>query len=47
MGDRLDEPLVIAGGVACAPPPGDEVVDSSAWNYANIWLPGIYFPCLP
>ena len=36
MGDRLDELPVVAGGFACAPPPGDDAVDSSAWDHGII-----------
>ena len=46
-GVRPDARPAVAGGFACGPLPGDDAVDSSAWDHADICLPGIYFPCLP
>ena len=46
-GDRPDARPAVAGGFACGSLPGDDAVDSSAWDHADICLPGIYFPCLP
>ena len=47
MGDRLDELPVVANGFACAPPPGDDAVDSSAWDHVDICPSDIYFSSLP